>query len=91
MTKSDLVDVIAKKAFLTKKAAKQAIDALFDEVSRALEKGDKVVISGFGTFYINKVDDKEVVPFGQDNKRQVVKSHRVVNFHVGKPLRNKVW
>lgn len=91
MTKSDLVDVVAKKAFLTKKAAKQAIDALFDEVSRALEKGDKVVISGFGTFYINKVDDKEVVPFGQDNKRQVVKSHRVVNFHVGKPLRNKVW
>ncbi len=91
MTKSDLVAVVAKKAFLTKKAAKQAVDALFDEVSRALEKGDKVVISGFGTFYINKVDDKEVVPFGQNSKRQVVKSHRVVNFHVGKPLRNKVW
>lgn len=91
MTKSDLINVVAKKAFLPKKAAKQAIEALFEEISRALEKGDKVVLSGFGTFYVNKVDDKEVVPFGHDNKRQVVKSHRVVNFHVGKPLRNKVW
>lgn len=91
MTKSDLVNVVAKKAYLTKKASKQAVEALFDEISRALEKGDKVVISGFGTFYVNKVDDKEVVPFGQEDKRQVVSSHRVVNFHVGKPLRNKVW
>lgn len=91
MTKSDLVGVVAKKAFLTKKAAKQAVDAVFDEIARTLEKGDKVVISGFGTFYVNTVDDKEVVPFGQDDKRQVVKSHRVVNFHVGKPLRNRVW
>jgi nucleoid DNA-binding protein len=91
MTKSQLVDIVAKKAHLTKKAAKDAIDALFDEVSRSLEKGDKVVISGFGTFYVNRVDDKVVVPFGEEDNRQVVKSHRVVNFRVGKPLRRKVW
>jgi DNA-binding protein HU-beta len=91
MTKSQLVDIVAKKAHLTKKAAKEAIDALFDEISRTLEKGDKVVISGFGTFYVNKVDDKVVVPFGNEDSRQVVKSHRVVNFRVGKPLRRRVW
>jgi DNA-binding protein HU-beta len=91
MTRSDLINTIAKKAHLTKKAAKQSVDALFEEMSRMLEKGDKVVISGFGTFYVNKVEDKEVVPFGHEDKRQVVSSHRVVNFHVGKPLRNRVW
>ncbi|MEA2056935.1 MAG: HU family DNA-binding protein [Patescibacteria group bacterium] len=91
MTKSDLVDIVAKKAHLTKKAAKEAIDALFEEVERNLVKGDKVVISGFGTFYVNKVDDKVVVPFGKEDKKQVVKAHRVINFRVGKPLRNKVW
>ncbi len=91
MTKSELVDIVAKKAHLTKKAAKEAIDALFDEIERTLVKGDKVVISGFGTFYVNKVDDKVVVPFGEEEKRQTVKSHRVVNFRVGKPLRRKVW
>ena len=91
MVKSQLSDIVAKRAHLTKKAAKDAIEALFDEISRSLKKGDKVVISGFGTFYINPVDDKEVVPFGKEEKRQVVKSHRVVNFKVGKPLRKKVW
>ena len=91
MTKSDLVDIVAKKAHLTKKAAKEAIDTIFDEISRTLEKGDKVVISGFVTFYVNKVDDKVVVPFGNEDERQVVKSHRVVNFRVGKPLKRRVW
>lgn len=91
MTKSELVDIVAKKAHLTKKAAKEAIEALFEEVERNLVKGDKVVISGFGTFYVNKVDDKVVVPFGKEDKKQVVKAHRVINFRVGKPLRNKVW
>jgi len=91
MTKSQLINVVAKKAHLTKKAAKDAVEALFEEVERSLVKGDKVVISGFGTFYINKVDDKVVVPFGNEDNRQVVKSHRVINFRVGKPLRKKVW
>lgn len=91
MTKSQLIDIVAKKAHLTKKAAKDAVDALFDEIKRALIKGDKVVISGFGTFYVNKVEDKEVVPFGQEENKQVVKAHRVVNFRVGKPLRRAVW
>ncbi len=91
MIKSQLVDIVAKKAHLTKKAAREAIDSLFEEIERSLQKGDKVTISGFGTFSVNHVDDKEVVPFGKTEKRQVVKSHRVVNFKAGKPLRKKVW
>jgi len=91
MTKSQLITVIAKKAHLTKRAAEESIEALFDEVTRSLKKGEKVVISGFGTFYVSKVSDKQVVPFGNENKRQTVKGHRVVNFRVGKPLKRQVW
>lgn len=91
MTKSQLVAVVAKQAHLTKKASEEAVDALFDEVTRALKKGEKVVISGFGTFYVSTVDDKQVVPFGNEDKRTTVKSHRVVNFRVGKPLKRTVW
>jgi DNA-binding protein HU-beta len=91
MTKSQLVGVVAKKAHMTKRAAEEAIDALFDEITRTLKKGEKVVISGFGTFYVSRVKDKEVVPFGDEDKRQVIKSHRVVNFRVGKPLKREVW
>ena len=91
MTKSQLVAVVAKQAHLTKKAAEEAIDVMFEEVTRSLKKGEKVVISGFGTFYISHVKDKEVVPFGEEKKRQTVKGHRVVNFRVGKPLKRAVW
>lgn len=91
MTKSQLVTVVAKQAHLTKRAAEESIDAMFEEVIRSLKKGEKVVLSGFGTFYLGKVKDKQVVPFGKTEKRQVIKGHRVVNFRVGKPLKKMVW
>ncbi|NCN23898.1 MAG: DNA-binding protein [Candidatus Pacebacteria bacterium CG10_big_fil_rev_8_21_14_0_10_42_12] len=91
MTKSQLIAVVAKKAHLTKKASADAVNALFDEITRALVKGDKVVISGIGTLYVSVVKDKQVVPFGNEKKRQTIKSHRVVNLKVGKPLKKQVW
>jgi DNA-binding protein HU-beta len=91
MTKHDLINIISKKAHLTKKDSREAIEGLFNEVITALGKGDKVVISGFGTFYISKVADKQVVPFGNEANRQTIKGHRVINFRVGKPLKKKIW
>ncbi len=91
MTKSQLINIVAKNAHLTKKASADAINALFDEITRSLKKGEKVVISGIGTFYVSPVKDKQVVPFGNEAKRQTVKGHRVVNFKVGKPLKKAVW
>jgi len=90
MTKQTLINIVSKNVHLTKKAVKETVDSFFAESIKALGKGEKVVISGFGTFYIGKVDDKQVVPFGNEAKRQVVKGHKVINFHVGKPLKKKV-
>ncbi len=91
MTKSHLIDVVAKKAHLTKKASSEAIEALFEEITRSLAKGDKIVISGFGTFYVSQVRDKQVVPFGDESKRQTIRGHRVINFRAGRPLKKAVW
>ena len=52
MLKADVVEKVAKEAHLTKKAAKEAVDATFNTVNAALKKGEKVVVSGFGTFII---------------------------------------
>ena len=54
MTKADLVEIVAQKADLTRKAAKEAVDAVFDSVAASLKKGDKAVITGFGTFSVRK-------------------------------------
>lgn len=52
MLKADIIEKVAKDVRLTRKAAKEAVDATFDSVIETLKKGDKVVISGFGTFVI---------------------------------------
>lgn len=91
MTKSQLITIVSKQAHLPKRAAREAIEVLFDEIMRALEKGDKVVISGFGTFVVSKVKDKEVTPFGNTAKKKTIEAHHVVNFRQGKPLRKMVW
>ncbi|MCD8485051.1 HU family DNA-binding protein [Candidatus Woesebacteria bacterium] len=90
MNKSDLIAVVAKKANLTQKAAKEAIEVFLEETTRSLGKGQKVLWSGFGTFDVRKVADKRVVPFGREELTRVIKSHNVVNFKAGKPLKDAV-
>lgn len=91
MTKSQLTLILAKKGHLTKKAAKEATEVIFGEIMRSLKKGEKVVLSGFGTFVRSRVKDKQVVPFGKEDQRQTIKGHGVVLFKPSKPLKKAVW
>ena len=90
MKKSELIEIVSKKAHLTKKAAKEAVESSFGEMIKALRKGEKVVISGFGTFRVKKVDDKKGRKSVSDPTPVVHKSHRVVRFSVAKSLKKTV-
>ena len=52
MTKRELIDLVAKKADLTNKAAREAVQAMLDGIRDALKRGEKVVVTGFGTFMV---------------------------------------
>lgn len=52
MTKKDLVEIVAKKANLTSKAARDSVQAVLNAVRDSLKRGEKVVITGFGTFSV---------------------------------------
>jgi DNA-binding protein HU-beta len=54
MTKAELIEIVAQKAKLTKKASKEAIEALTMTIEKTLAKGEKVTVSGFGTFVVRK-------------------------------------
>ncbi|OIP98372.1 DNA-binding protein HU [bacterium CG2_30_40_12] len=54
MTKTQLVDMVAEMSGTTKAAAGRAVDALVEAVSKALAKGEKVVLTGFGTFEVRR-------------------------------------
>ena len=52
MTKKDIVELVAKKANLTNKAARESIQSFLNAIRDSLKRGEKVVITGFGTFSV---------------------------------------
>ena len=52
MNKTELIAAIAEKAGLTKKDAERVLNATVDSISGALANGDRVQVSGFGSFEV---------------------------------------
>ena len=54
MTKANIVDAVATKTGVSKKAAEAAVNAALEAVTDALKAGDKVQVFGFGTFEVKE-------------------------------------
>ena len=54
MNKAELVDAVASKADLSRSDAGSAVEAVFDTITNALQKGDNVSLVGFGTFSVKR-------------------------------------
>jgi DNA-binding protein HU-beta len=89
MTKRDLVDVVSRKAHLTKKGAVEAVEVFLNEIGRTLSKGEKVVLSGFGTFRVISMKGK-TVKIPNTEKLVTIKSHRSPRCTPGKKLKRQV-
>ncbi len=61
MTKSELVTAIAAKANCTKKDAEAALAATLSAIKDALVSGEKVSITGFGTFEVRDRGEKTCI------------------------------
>ena len=59
MNKTDLINVVAAEASLTKKDAEAAVNATLAAIANALKDGDKVQLLGFGTFEVKTVAERE--------------------------------
>ncbi len=53
MTKADIIDSAAEKAGLPKQGVEEIVNEVFNGIVAALKNGDKVNISGFGTFSVS--------------------------------------
>jgi len=89
MTKRQIVELVARKAHLTKKAAAESIDVFLNEIGRVLAKGEKVTISGFGTFRVKSMKGKTVKIPGTE-KLVTIKPHRSPRFTPGNKLKKQV-
>ncbi len=52
MNKADVVDAVAKHAGIPKSTAERALDGLIQEIVTGMKRGERVVLSGFGTFTV---------------------------------------
>lgn len=54
MTKTELIEKMAGDADISKAAAGKALDSFVDGIKKALKKGNKATLVGFGTFSLSK-------------------------------------
>lgn len=88
MNKADLVVEVAK-IVSTKKAAAEAVDCVFETITKALKKKGRVTLVGFGTFSVTKRAARK----GRNprtGKEIKISAKNVAKFLPGKKLKNAV-
>jgi nucleoid DNA-binding protein len=88
MNKSELISEMAKN-LSSKKEAESALDSLLGAITQGLKKGEKITLTGFGTFKVSKRKART----GRNprtGEKIKIKARKVPQFTAGKALKNSV-
>ncbi len=89
MNKGELITRISRSRSMPRAAAKRALETVIATMVAAMKNGDKVLISGFGSFrVIDKAAQKGRNP--QTGQSLVIPERRVVRFKPAKKLFSRV-
>lgn len=89
MTKQELVEQLATKEGMPKTKAEEIVNFIIDTITKAMIKGDEVVITGFGKFVVVKKAARE----GRNPKTGetvTIPAKTVPKFRPGKALKEAV-
>ena len=89
MTKADLIDALAAEAKLPKRQATEAVDFILDQIAGALQKGERVALTPFGSFVVRPRSARE----GRNPKTGAkieIPARNVPAFVAGKSLKDAV-
>ena len=89
MNKTELVDAIVSDAKVSKKEAEAVVNAFTANVTKALKKGDKVTLIGFGTFEVGKRSAR-TGRNTQTGETIKIKAAKTPKFKAGKALKDAV-
>ncbi len=89
MNKSQLIDTLAARFEGNRKAAAHALESVLDTITREVAKGEKVAITGFGSFE-KRVRDARWVRNPQTGARLKTKKKAVPKFTPGADLKNVI-
>ena len=89
MNKAELVSAIAAKSDLSKKDCEAALNGFMAAVEETLEKGDKVILVGFGTFEVRERSERK----GRNprtGEEMVIPASKTPSFKAGKKFKELV-
>ena len=89
MTKADIVDTVALNVHISKRQAGEIVDLILNEIRIALQRGDRVALTPFGSFVVRERKARE----GRNPKTgQVINipKRRVAAFVAGSALKSAI-
>ena len=89
LTKAHLADLLFDQLGVSKREAKDLVDAYFDLIAQSLVSGEEVKLSGFGNFQVRSKSPRpgrnprtgELIP---------IEARRVVTFHASSKLKEQI-
>jgi len=89
LSTSQLVETVAERTGMSKSQAKQAVSAVFDAMSEALAAGDRIQLSGFGSFEIrDRAERQGTNP--RTREKVTIPASKAVGFRPASSLKEKV-
>ncbi len=89
MNKAELVEEVASRTGLTKKAARETVDTITSAITDSLARGEKVTLVGFGSFKVRKRNPRRGRN-PQTGKEIQIPAKDVPKFEPGKNLKGAV-
>ena len=89
LTKVDIIDSIYEKLGIPKKECIRIVESVFEIVKDDLEKGNDVMISGFGKWTV-KAKKKRKGRNPQTGKELMIRARKVVTFRPSQVLKGTV-
>jgi DNA-binding protein HU-beta len=89
MTKAELIERMAQRAKISKRAAGIALNTFVESTTNALKTGDKVALVGFGTFSVSKRKAR-MARNPRTGEAIEVPAKRAPKFKAGRDLKNAV-
>lgn len=89
MNKAELIEIISKEGKISNKTSEIVINALISAIKVALSKGEKVTITGLGTFLVSKRKERKGRN-PQTGETITIPAGRLPKFRAGESLRHFV-
>ena len=89
MQKTDFIARVAEGSGVSKKTARQVLEAALDTIAQSLASGEKVVLTGFGTFELRERQERRGVN-PQTRQAMTIPASRSPGFSASNSLKEMV-